>query len=1169
MPTCSLYFQQLIKAGKVVMSKLLKVVGALPFLIAVFLNTVVDLGHKIVIQNTLFKVYDDSYQVYLTAIVNALILLPFILMFSTAGFIADKYPKNKVMRVAAWVAVGLTTAITICYAMGWFWASFAMTFLLAVQSAIYSPAKYGYIKSLFGKERLAEANGVVQAVAIIGILAGTVIFSVLFEAWFPTGTTDKSLILSSLVPVGFILIATSVFELVMMYRLPQLEEFKADQKFDLKSLKTGALTKVNLKDALSNKVVFLSIIGLTVFWSIGQVMLAAFPAFLKSETGETNTIVIQTILAMSGVGIAIGASIAARWSKNYIETGLVPIGAAGVAIGLFILPTLSSQVLMGLDFMFIGIMGGMFIVPLNSLIQYHAKEDNLGRVLAANNLIQNIGMLFFLMVTVAFAKAEIASSQLLLLIAVVAVFGFSFTVYKLPQSLVRFILTYFMNMKYKVAVEGMKNIPENGGVLLLGNHVSWIDWAIVQLASPRPVRFVMIRNIYERWYLKWFFQLFGSIPIEAGPGSTKSLDQVAELLNNGEVVCLFPEGTLSRTGHLGEFKRGYEKAAKAVSDDVVIIPFYLRGLWGSQFSRSSEKLRSAQIQTLRREILVSFGAPLNKNTPASVLKRRVFDLSITSWKTYTESLQTLPNAWIDTVKSVGSEMALADTMGDPLSARRAFTASAAFSRKIYKLSPEQNIGLLLPTSSGGVIANMACLLAGKTLVNLNYTSSTQALASAIEQAEIKTVYTSTRFLKKLEQRGIDLSCVLEKTNVVYLEELKKEISQLEMLSTLIATAILPAWALKGLFSRSHNSKATAAILFSSGSEGAPKGIELSHENIMANLKQVAEIMNAEGDDVIMASLPLFHAFGLTATQFLPLIEGLPMVCHADPTDGFGVAKAVATYRATVLFGTSTFLRLYSRDRKIKPMMFDTLRLVVAGAEKLSPDVREAFKMKFSKDVYEGYGATETAPVASVNLPDSLDLRYWSVQLGGKRGTVGMPLPGTSFKIVDPTTLEELPAKENGMILIGGPQVMKGYLNDPEKTDKVINHIDGVRWYVSGDKGHLDDDGFLVIVDRYSRFAKLGGEMISLSEVESTVHECLSDEDLDVIAMNVPDDKKGEKVVLLNNSGLELKVLREAMLEKSVNPLLIPSKIIQVETLPKLGTGKTDFVQAKALALSHL
>jgi len=261
-------------------------------------------------------------------------------------------------------------------------------------------------------------------------------------------------------------------------------------------------------------------------------------------------------------------------------------------------------------------------------------------------------------------------------------------------------------------------------------------------------------------------------------------------------------------------------------------------------------------------------------------------------------------------------------------------------------------------------------------------------------------------------------------------------------------------------------------------------------------------------------------------------------------------------------------RMVSRDKKIQPLMFDSLRLVVAGAEKLNPDVRAAFKMKFSKNVYEGYGATETAPVASVNLPDVLDHRYWSVQLGGKRGTVGMPLPGSSFKIVDPATFEELPAQEDGMILIGGPQIMQGYLNDPEKTNKVIHEVDGVRWYMSGDKGHLDEDGFLVIVDRYSRFAKLGGEMISLSEVEATVAKCLSD-DTDVIAINVPDDKKGEKVVLLTDGELALKEVRQSMLDQAVNPLLIPAKVLQVETMPKLGSGKTDFVKAKALALSHL
>ena len=596
------------------MGGLLKNIGALPFLIAVFLNTLVDLGHKIVIQNTIFKVYDGSEQVFLTAIVNGLILLPFILMFSTAGFVADKYPKSSVMRLAAWFAVFLTIGITISYASGWFWVAFAMTFLLAVQSAIYSPAKYGYIKSLFGKQHLAEANGLVQAISIIGILAGTVIFSVLFEMWYPQAGADKSEILATLVPVGFILIASSVIELIMMYRIPQLETQNEDHQFDWKAYRTGKLALNNLKPVFGNKTILLSIIGLMVFWSIAQVLLAAFPAFVKSQTGETNTIIIQAILGASGIGIALGSFIAARSSKNYIETGLVPVGAEGVAIGLFVLPTLNNHLLMGLDFLFIGVMGGMFIVPLNALIQYHAGENSLGRVLAANNFIQNIGMLFFLVVAVAFAVAGIRSANLLLLIAFVAVSGFAYTVYHLPQSLVKFILSYLMNLKYKVNVEGMKNIPATGGVLLLGNHISWIDWAIVQLASPRRVRFVMLKSIYERWYLSWFFKLFGSIPIEAGPSSTKALEKVAELLNEGAVVCLFPEGTISRNGHLSVFKHGYRKAANLANDDVVIVPFYLRGLWGSQFSRSSAKLKSSTKNSQRRQLMVSFGQTLPIST---------------------------------------------------------------------------------------------------------------------------------------------------------------------------------------------------------------------------------------------------------------------------------------------------------------------------------------------------------------------------------------------------------------------------------------------------------------------------------------------------------------------------------------------------------------------------
>ncbi|WP_086929610.1 acyl-[ACP]--phospholipid O-acyltransferase [Agarilytica rhodophyticola] len=1149
------------------MKNLFKHAGALPFLIAVFLNAFVDLGHKIVIQNTIFKMYDGKEQVILTAIINGLILLPFILLFSPAGHTSDRYPKHAVMQKAAWAAVFLTVGITVCYAFGWFWIAFAMTFLLAAQSAFYSPAKFGYIRGFFGKQHLAEANGVVSAISIIAILSGTLVFSILFESMYPEDPANTSEILTTLVPIGVILVFNSIVELVMMYRLPQKDYPETSEAFDIKAYASGKLVKQNLQPILQRDIIRLSIIGLAMFWSIGQVMLASFPAFAKEQTGEVNTIVIQAILASTGLGIAIGSIIASRVSKNYIETGLIPIGAAGIAIGLWVLPTLTSQLFMGLSFLFIGTMGGMFIVPLNAMIQFYAEEKELGKVLAGNNLIQNISMLFFLVLAAVFAFAGISSKQLLFLTAIFAVVGGCYTVYKLPQSLVRFILSYLMSRRYRVNVQGMKNIPSSGGVLLLGNHISWIDWAIVQIASPRPVQFVMLKSIYERWYLTWFFKLFGCVPIEQGPNSKNSLNIVTDLLNQGNVVCLFPEGTLSRTGHLAEFRRGYEHAAQAADENVVILPFYLRGLWGSQFSRSSEKLKHHNKAAWKRDIVVAFGEPIDRMTTADVLKRRVFDLSISSWQSHANTLPTLAHAWIETSKRQGSEMAIADTTSEPLSALRALTAAIAFSKRIKNISPEQNIGLLVPTSAGGMLANMATLLLGKTIVNLNYTASTQAVKSAIEQAEIKTVYTSKKFLKKLEAKGIDLAEALTASKVIYLEDIKSEISKAEFVTTFALVKILPSWILKPLYCRKQNSDSTAAILFSSGSEGAPKGIKLSHVNFMANLKQISDVLNMEDKDVVMASLPLFHAFGLTVTQFLPLIEGLPLVCHPDPTDVVGISKAVAKYRATIMCGTSTFLRLYCRNSKVHPLMLNSLRVVISGAEKLNPEVRQAFKLKFNKDIFEGYGATETTPVAGVNLPDSLDINYWKVQLGGKIGTVGMPLPGTSFKIVDPETWQELPTDTDGMILIGGAQVMQGYLNNTEKTEEVIKYINNTRWYVTGDKGRLDSDGFLTIVDRYSRFAKLGGEMISLAAVENAICSSLQQQypELEVVAINLPDDKKGEKIILLSDIDITLADVKSAMIENACNTLMIPSQILRVETLPKLGTGKTDFSKAKLIA----
>ncbi|WP_295538325.1 acyl-[ACP]--phospholipid O-acyltransferase [uncultured Thiohalocapsa sp.] len=1148
--------------------------GFLPFVAVVFLNSFVDLGHKIIIQNTLFKAYDGPEQIWLTALVNALILLPFILLFTPSGWLADRWPKNRVMRIAAWVAVGITLAITACYYLGLFWPAFIMTFVLALQSAIYSPSKFGYIKELCGIEALTPANAWVQASSSIAILAGILSFSVLFELLLATPNGDiggsglpPDEIIRTIAPVGWFLVLGSLVEVALAYRLPDKRPGAPAMHFDWSQYVSGRYLGHNLHAAWDNAVIWLSIIGLGVFWGISQVLLAAFPAFVEDSLGEANTVVIQGVMAFAGIGIIVGAAIAGRISRDHVETGLIPFSALGIAATLFVLPAIGVTWLHGINFLALGLAAGMFIVPLNALIQFNAGERELGRVLAAKNFILHWIMLAGLVVTVISALAETGSRAIMLALALVGLGGAIYTVWQLPQSLVRFFIARLMATRYRLQVIGLDNMPAQGGVLMLGNHISWIDWAMVQMASPRPVRFVMERVIYERWWLKWFLDFFGVVPI-SGTSSGHALRRVTGLINRGEVVCIFPEGTLSKNAQLAAFKRGFERAAQGA--DGVILPFYLRGLWGSRFSNASEKLKASRRGGRARDVIVAFGPTLPITSDAQQVKQAVIELSVSSWAEHVQTLPTLPAAWLATAKRrLGTPVVLDAASGATLTNRRLIAAVLVFAGAIRKRCPEQNLGILLPASSAGVIANLAAWLAGKTVVNLNYTATPQALRAALQTAGIRHVVTAERFLRTLERRGIDARTLLAGAQLHAMEDIRAGVGKVSGLIMLAAAIVLPAWLLRAHYCRRLHPQDTAAILFSSGSEGHPKGVELTHRNILANVRQIADVLNTETDDLMLSNLPLFHAFGLTATTALPLLEGIPMVCHPDPTDALGNAKAIARYRATVLCSTSTFLRLYVKHHRVHPLMLDSLRIVVAGAERLGPDVRDAFAVKFGKRIYEGYGATETTPVASVNVPDAIELNNWKIQTGSKPGTVGMPLPGTSFRIVHPDTLAPLPTGEDGLILIGGVQVMKGYLHDPQRTRAAVVELDGQRWYKTGDKGHLDADGFLTIVDRYARFAKLGGEMVSLGAVEAHVRRALGRPELALCAVALPDARKGERVVLLLAADLSADQLRAALLDAGVSPLLLPSAVVNVDTVPTLGSGKTDFAAAVRLAQARV
>lgn len=1155
------------------MTPLRKLPGMLPYLAAMFLNAFVDLGHKIVIQNTIFKIYDGNMQVVLTAVVNAFILLPFILLFSPAGFLSDRFPKNVVMRTTAWFAVALTLLITLCYYQGWFWGAFGMTLLLGMQAALYSPAKYGYLKPLVGKERLAGGNGAVQSITIVAILGGTLLFSILFEQRFALfGGRSEADIVRAIAPLGWVLVVCSVIELAMTYRLPKLESGTPEMRFVAADYLRGRALRENLQPLRDRAVIRLSIIGLAVFWAVSQVMLAAFPAFAKETLGIHNTILMQGMLASSGIGIIIGSMLAGRWSQRHIETGLIPIGALGIALGLLWLPGLNSVVAHSLNFLLIGIMGGLFIVPLNALMQFHAGEHELGKILAANNLLQNIAMLGFLVVTAVVAVLGANTVGLLLMVAAVAVVGTGYTVLKLPQSLVRFALSFLLTRRYRVHVQGFKFIPERGGVLLLGNHISWIDWAIVQIASPRPIRFVMLQSIYQRWYLRRFFEAFGAIPISQGEGAQAGLERVAGLLRAGEVVCLFPEGTISRSGHLATFRTGFERACALLgpaANDVTIVPFYLRGLWGSQFSRAGAPLKQARDGGLQRDIIVAFGPPLPSTTKTDVLKRRVLDLSVLSWQRYVASLPALPAVWLRSALQLRGRLAVAD-------AARAFTGGEfaalvlALAARMRRESSGRNIGLLLPTDSLGALANMAVLCAGKTVVNLNYTLAAAGFRQALDIAAIDTVYSTPSFIEDLRQRGLPVEEWLAGRRVIQLDIDALLPDAKGRLWRALLMRCLPAGLLGRVLLPRTAGDAPAAIVFSSGSEGAPKGVVLSHHNLLGNVRQIADVLDRDGDDVVAATLPLFSAFGFTAALLLPLLEEMPVVLQPQPAEPLATARLIAEFRATIWFETSGGVQALTRDSTIHPLMLASLRIVVSGGDKLHETVRTAFKLRFNKDIFEGYGTTETAPVASVNLPDRLDTTYWQVQAGSKPGTVGLPLPGANCKIVDPVSLDELPTGAEGLVLIGGCQVMLGYLRDgavhatdAEGTPAIVEQ-DGVRWFKTGDKGWLDADGFLTLVDRYARIARVGGRDVSLSAVEEALLAALAPLEVEVVAVSIP-AADGEKIAVLLAGESQGDDIQQRLRAGSIDPALMPAAVCLVDAIPRLGGGKPDYAAAVEIA----
>ncbi|MEN8303455.1 MAG: MFS transporter [Campylobacterota bacterium] len=597
------------------MRKLFAITGVVNYLLVVFLNAFTDLGHKIIIQNTIFKVYDGHTQIVLTAIVNALILLPFIMMFSPAGFLADRFPKNIIMKHSAAFAVFITLAITYSYYNGHFQTAFGMTFLLALQSAIYGPAKYGYIKELVGIKFITSGNGAVQAVTTVAILGGIIFYTVLFEGMYSEGLTTQEDILKVIAPIGWLLVIGSIIEWFLASKLPNKMVRESQKDFKMKKYLNGTYLFKNLKIIRRKKEIIEAVVALSLFWSISQVVLAIFGEYAKSELGVTNTIFVQGVMALAGVGIVLGSLMAASFSKYYINTGLVAIGSTGITIIVFLVPFISSMGVLAFMFMLFGIFSGLLMVPLNAHIQFLSPNVHLGTILAGSNFVQNIFMFSFLVLTTLFAYFGMNAEILFYLMTIVGLY----LTFMLAKRYM--VMTFWATMemisrtRHRYSYEGLENIPRDKAVLFLGNHVSWLDWIILQLPMKRRINFMMDKDIYHWPIFHRMFRKGETIPLS--PRASKdAFKEAHKRLRDGKMVAIYPEGGISKDGELGKFYRGYEMIPQ--NYDGVIVPFYIDGVFGSMFSKYKPHKKKSFFK--RRDVRVHFAKPVSKDINSEELK---------------------------------------------------------------------------------------------------------------------------------------------------------------------------------------------------------------------------------------------------------------------------------------------------------------------------------------------------------------------------------------------------------------------------------------------------------------------------------------------------------------------------------------------------------------------
>ena len=1081
----------------------------------------------------------------LVTLAAGLFIAPFFLFSATAGQLADRMEKSRLIRRIKVAEIAIMALATAGFFLGNVWFLLTVLFLMGTQSTFFGPVKYAILPDHLAPDELIGGNALVEAGTFLAILIGTIAGGLLILT--AHGPVIISALILTLSVAGW---AASRFIPPAGIAAPGLE-ISGNFLRETWSI---------IRHAREQRSLFLAILGISWFWLVGATYLTQFPTLAKQVIGGDEQ-VVTLFLTVFSIGIGIGSLLCNRLLKGQVSARYVPLAALGMTLFSLDLVAASahpvtSDGLMGAaaflnhaanwrilaDLLGIAISGGVYIVPLYAIMQSRSPEASRSRVIAANNILNAGFMVFSAVGTMTLLAKGFTVPEVFLVMAWANALVAAHICKLLPDVVLKGLFVRLFRLCYRVELRGWEHYRQAGErTVIVVNHVSFLDAAMLAAFLPdRPI-FAINTHMAKKWWIKPFLGVVDAFPLD--PTNPFAIKSLVKRVRAGGHCVIFPEGRITVTGALMKVYEGPGLIADRA--DATLLPIRIDGAQFTPFSRLKGKIR----QRWFPKITLTMLPPRRFEIPDTIRGRgrrqkighELYDLLSDMIFATSDTGRTLDQALTGARALYGGDFPVIEDMArDPVDYDGLITASRILGARFKGFSqPGERVGLLLPNSVGAVSAFFGLQAAGRVPAMLNYSTGLQNLLSACATAQIRTVITSRRFIEmaRLEEMAARLA---ESVRIIHLEDLREQITLGEKLAGLVAGRLT---GLTGLGGPDKNPDAPAVVLFTSGSEGTPKGVVLSHRNILSNCRQLSARIDYNPTDIVFNALPVFHSFGLTGGLLLPVLSGIKSFLYPSPLHYRIVPEMVYETNATILFGTDTFLKGYARVSN--PYDYYSVRYVFAGAEKVKEETRRTWMERFGLRIFEGYGATETAPALSTNTA----MHY-------RPGTVGRFLPGIRHR------LEPVPGiDDGGRLHVSGPNVMLGYLRAENP-----GHLEPPEggWYDTGDIVTVDDEGFITIRGRAKRFAKIGGEMVSLAAVEGLAAAVWPRHQHAVVS--TADPRRGEQLILVTDcpDAVRSALLEEAKIRGAAE-LSVPKRIVIVDKIPVLGTGKTDYVAVGKMA----